>query len=319
MKLTSTLKPIECLLKIQAAGLFRWLCCACVRAWLREEEKQLLFRISGHLLPCDHLLITINTPTLFASKWIHTIPPIAQSLLSATFLSEPKWVCKVILLMCPQLPTKPNRNLFSTFFEEGNQNDPVDYPFWRTRRRNQTVLSGISVGGFFVVSFWDLFFPAGCLQFPPKAWHMCFTTHSCCALACKDIRGGSPAWWKSVGRKLIPQEISAKWHLGSWSPIRWKISLHWWFWSSLLCHNSTQGLLLLFSRIVLPVINSETKLGAIKWGNYKAGGGETTRLVVEKLIPFAFQTFHLTAVLEKLSHRTALACEIPKGYDKSNK
>lgn len=90
----SSSKPIGCLLKIRAAGLVRWLCCACVRAWPRVEEKQLQFGISGHFLPCHHLVIVINTPVLFVSKQIHTIPTIAHSQLSATFLSEPEWVAK---------------------------------------------------------------------------------------------------------------------------------------------------------------------------------------------------------------------------------
>lgn len=58
------------------------------------------------------------------------------------------------------------------------------------------------------------------------------------------------------------------------------------------------------------------KLLKQNWGKLN---GETTRVGVEKLIPFAFQTSHLTAILEKLSHRTAPLCEIPKGYDNSNK
>lgn len=159
MQLISTVKPIRCLLKIRAAALVRWLCCACVRAWLRVEEKQLLFRISGHLLPCHHLVIMINTHVLFASKWMHTIPTTAHSLLSATFLSESEWVAKQFFACTHSyLPSQMGIPLVPFFFlRKGSKVILWTIHFGRLEKETKTVLSEISVGGFLVGFFGGFF------------------------------------------------------------------------------------------------------------------------------------------------------------------
>lgn len=167
--------------------------------------------------------------------------------------------CKVILCVYPQVPTEPNENPFTTYLWEGFQNDPLGYPFWRTGKRKQSYIVW-NLGRSSVVGFLGVGFFFSCWV-PTRGTAPGFATYSHCMLACSNITRGSPVRGTGMGIELIHQEISAKWQHGIWGPIDCNICLQWWILSLLLCHNHTQGLLLLLFKLVLPVIHLWNKTG----------------------------------------------------------